>query len=617
MADRRTLILGALGVVVTAVAVIALVVGYESPLKVRGTVTDDNGIPVEGAIVRIQTTETTTRTDEHGRFAIPVPGPDEGVYLTAWAEGYYIVGGDEHYAEDDIRLSLRALPAVDDPGYEWISYDYSGPLLMSISRSMILPDDFWLPSRSTDPLQFGRSLDPQMLTRSSEPLFARRSDVPTALVGGGTQACAGCHSRELARLEVDLPGDQWLLDAHGNAASNPRFLTMYLGTDVDGNAGPPTRFTDDPDHGPIPLPPDPTLPYFGPGYRLDFPDSFGNCAACHTPMASVEDPYGVDPSSVAGVAADGIGCDFCHKVWDVHLDAETELPDPERPGVLSFEFLRPSPGQAIFVGPYDDVAPGEDTYVPLYSESAFCASCHYGVFGGTVVYDSYGEWLRSPYADPATGQTCQDCHMPPTGATVFADPAQGGLQRDPDTIPGHLMPGAADVDLLQAAVSLSMDASVEGGALVVTVEILNDQTGHHVPTDSPLRHMILLVEVTGPEGPLQLLDGPVVPSWGGVGDPAEGRYAGQPGTAYAKVLEELWTGVSPTGAYWNPTRVVSDNRIPAMGSDTTVYRFADPGTGGVEVEVTLLFRRAYLDLAMQKGWPINDIVMETASVTIP
>ncbi len=578
MADRRALVLAAAAVVAIAVAVTAVVVGYESPLKVRGTVTDDNGIPIEGAVVRIQTTETATRTDEHGRFAIPVPGPDEGVRLTAWAEGYYIVGGDEHHVGDEVSLVLRPLPVADDPGYEWISYYYSGPLMI--------------------------------MTRSFDPVM---------LVGEETQACAGCHSRELPwfELEVDLPVDQWLLDAHGNTASNPLFLTMYLGTDVDGNASPPTRFTDDPDHGPIPLPPDPTLPYFGPGYRLDFPDSFGNCAACHTPMASVEDPHGVNPSSVTGVAAEGIGCDFCHKVWDVHLDAETDLPDPNRPGVLSFEFRRPPPGQAIFAGPYDDVAPGEDTYVPLYSESAFCASCHYGVFGDTVVYDSYGEWLRSPYADPAAGQTCQDCHMPPTGATVFAAPAEGGLERDPDTIPGHLMPGAADVDLLQAAVSLSMHAYVENGALVVTVEIINDQTGHHVPTDSPLRHMILLVEVTGPDGPLALIEGPVVPDWGGVGDPADGRYAGLPGTTYAKVLEELWTGVSPTAAYWNQTRVLSDNRIPAMGSDTTVYRFAGPGPGGAKVEVTLLFRRAYIDLADQKGWTIDDIVMETASASIP
>ena len=58
--------------------------------------------------------------------------------------------------------------------------------------------------------------------------------------------------------------------------------------------------------------------------------------------------------------------------------------------------------------------------------------------------------------------------------------------------------------------------------------------------------------------------------------------------ADAKVLEELWTGVTPTGAYWNPTRVVSDNRIPALANDTTAYTFAAPPEGDVTIEVTLI-----------------------------
>ena len=86
--------------------------------------------------------------------------------------------------------------------------------------------------------------------------------------------------------------------------------------------------------------------------------------------------------------------------------------------------------------------------------------------------------------------------------------------------------------------------------------------------------MILLVQVSDSDGEmLKQIDGPVVPEWGGVGDPDAGYYAGLPGTAYAKILMEVWTQVTPTGAYWNPTRVVSDNRIPAMESDTTRYVF--------------------------------------------
>lgn len=61
-------------------------------------------------------------------------------------------------------------------------------------------------------------------------------------------------------------------DAHGKSASNPRFLSMYFGTDLQGNRSPLTRHTRNLDYGRVPIPPDLSKPYFGPGYKLDFPD---------------------------------------------------------------------------------------------------------------------------------------------------------------------------------------------------------------------------------------------------------------------------------------------------------------------------------------------------------
>jgi hypothetical protein len=49
-------------------------------------------------------------------------------------------------------------------------------------------------------------------------------------------------------------------DAHAKAAENPRFLTMYNGTDVEGNRSPLTRRLYRKDYGVVPLPPDPILP---------------------------------------------------------------------------------------------------------------------------------------------------------------------------------------------------------------------------------------------------------------------------------------------------------------------------------------------------------------------
>ena len=208
--------------------------------------------------------------------------------------------------------------------------------------------------------------------------------------------------------------------------------------------------------------------------------------------------------------------------------------------------------------------------------------------------------------------------MPPLGVSHFARPDQGGLERDPDTIFSHRMPGAADEELLGNALTLSAEARREGSTLIVDVTVVNDQTGHHVPTDSPLRQVILLIEARKLGGkPLNLLEGPVIPDWGGIGDPEDGYYAGLPGKAYAKILQELWTEVTPSGAYWNPTRIVSDNRLAAFESDTSSFSFDLESEDEATIQIKLIFRRAFIEMMDQKSWDAPDILMEELFIPIP
>jgi hypothetical protein len=405
---------------------------------------------------------------------------------------------------------------------------------------------------------------------------------------------------------------EWQADAHSQSAVNPRFLTMYNGTDVHGNRSPPTRYATTREYGNYPLRPDPRQPYYGPGYRLDFPYTAGNCATCHVPAQAAKPgkAYAADPNQAAGIETEGVFCEFCHKIGDVTLNPATGLPYPNRPGVLSLRLHRPEEGQQLFFGSFDDVT-RRVSYLPLEEYSAFCAPCHFAVFWDVVIYDSYGEWLRSPYSDPETGQTCQDCHMPLAGYDYFVFPERGGLRRDPNRIFSHKMTGAMDEELLRSAVTMTTTARLQRDTVVVQVSITNDRTGHHVPTDSPLRHLILLVQATDGQGQaLPLQDGSTVPEWGGIGDPHKGYYANLPGKVFAKVLMEWWTEITPSGAYWNPTSVVSDNRIAAFETDTSTYTFAAPQEGETTVEVTLLFRRAFKELMDQKGWNVPDTVME-------
>jgi hypothetical protein len=207
--------------------------------------------------------------------------------------------------------------------------------------------------------------------------------------------------------------------------------------------------------------------------------------------------------------------------------------------------------------------------------------------------------------------------MPGTGAEFFAHPEKGGRKRNPNTIVSHRMPGARDPDLLRNAVSLTLEAEQVQEGIRVKTKVVNDRTGHHVPTDSPLRHLILIIRAYGSDGSqLSLKTGPVLPEWCGSGNPADGYYAGLPGKVYAKLLEEIWTGVSPTGAYWSPTRIVMDTRLAAFESDTGNFLFIAPNSGNVRIEAVLLYRRAYKRLMDLKGWTDPDIVMESAAVSI-
>jgi hypothetical protein len=521
-------------------------------------VLDQDGQPIDGATVRIQATQHATLSDAQGGFILYGFQPGQSVTVSAWKDLYYCAKQENVTPPaQDIELVLRLYQTSDNSQYAWVP-----------------------------------------------PI--------------GESSCYSCKA-EVTQVWLDN-------DAHGKSASNPLFLTMYTGTDMQGHQSPPTRYTRG-DYGQIPIPPDFSQPYFGPGYKLDFPDSAGNCAACHTPSTAIANPYGVDPTQLSGVDQFGVHCDFCHKIAAVKLDAQSGLPYPNMPGVLSMDIRRPFPEDQeryqLFFGSFDDDnVPEEDTNLPLLSQSRFCAPCHYGIFWDTLVYNSYGEWLDSPYSDPMTGKTCQQCHMP---APTLLDgqpltnvaPGKGGVERDPSTIHAHTFPGAASEELLQNALTLQASAQVQGDQVWVEVSLSNDQTGHHVPTDSPLRHLILLVEATNESREaLTLLEGETIPEWGGIGNPQEGYYAGLPGKAFAKILVELWTGISPTGAYWNHTRVVSDNRLAAFATDKSRYLFAMPRPGSARISVQLIYRRAFRLLAEQKGWEIPDILMEAQEMML-
>ncbi len=370
---------------------------------------------------------------------------------------------------------------------------------------------------------------------------------------------------------------EWEQSSHATSATNPLFLAVFEGKDRSGHAT------------------------GGPGYRLDFPLAKGNCAACHVPALALNAPFDTDPSRAGGVGADGVSCDVCHKVREAAVDDSGG-----RPGVLSYAFARPLPGKDAFFGQLDDVIAGPDSFNALYRESRYCAPCHHGTFWRVRAYSEFEEWAASAYAK--RNIQCQDCHMKlRTDRRRFALEKEGGVVRDPGMISSHVQYGLNDEPFMREAVTLSTRAEAQGYRVRVRVSVRNSGAGHHLPTGSPMRNMILLVEASDARGrPLPLVEGDRVPDWAGKGSVQRGDYAGLPGKGFAKILTDLveypadprqgrrFARVQPA-PYWRPTVVASDTRIAAEATDQSKYVFAlaDPSAAPVTVRTRLVYRRTF------------------------
>ena len=401
---------------------------------------------------------------------------------------------------------------------------------------------------------------------------------------GSDLGCRQCHEEGSNPKYNGHPiYNEWVNDGHSQSATNPFFLSVYNGTKYDP-MGSGYQVAD-------------------PGFKLDNPLLNGNCAACHAPLAVTGEAVEVDINTISPLAKEGINCDFCHKIWNVHISEETNLPYIDRPGLLSYKFARPStlnPEAQILFGPLDDADHQGSIKLDLYNDSQYCAPCHYGVFWDTPIYNTYGEWLNSSYSDPKNGQTCQDCHM--LAEDRFYNHNMMIRKKETDKDEGK------DKDkLLKQAVALSIDAKYnkKKDRIIVSVFVRNVGAGHKLPTGSPLRHLIMLVEVNDTADPpvhLPQLAGDTIPEWGGVGNPELGYYSGLPGTFFGYILMDKTNNNVPAISYWNPTEIILDTRIHPRDEIEKKYEFAAPEMGNANVTVDVIYRYAYKDLMDTKEW---------------
>lgn len=395
--------------------------------------------------------------------------------------------------------------------------------------------------------------------------------------------CGDCHSSIIYK--------QWSNNSHAKSASNPLFFDLYNGTDASGNKK------------------------VQPGYKIDYEYSNGNCGNCHAPAAAINNFNNVDMNNLTQAEKLGVSCDFCHKVKDVKLNLNSSV----FTGVMNYEMLRPPEDHQIFFGPYTDVL-DPDVYSEKFSQSLFCAPCHRGGYWGIPIYDSYDQWANSQYAKE--GVSCQDCHMTPDGKTTNFAPGKGGVERDPKTIYTHILYGSRDSAFIASAVKLSVKVAIKKGNAVVDVVVENTGAGHHIPTDQPMRNILLVVRAFDSKGKELKYNGKnIIPFWGGRGNVKDGNYEGYPGKGFAKILFEDWTqyerikvGPKSQQIYpapqWRTVKIKYDTRIPAMGQDKSKYEFELNKTGNAYTVVcSLIYRRTFKSWAQMKNWNLKDLVI--------
>ncbi len=394
--------------------------------------------------------------------------------------------------------------------------------------------------------------------------------------------------------------DQWVGSEMAMAGQNRWVYDLYNGTGTAGGMG-GFVYTRDSVHA------------------ANNPNS--ECASCHQPESWVKQPFCAleDINHLSQNAIHGVSCDLCHKIADV------DESKPNYPGIY--------PGVVTVTRP-DDGLPTQVEYGVLgdsdYTEeyimrgsyqpqmtAAMCGTCHQdkndpdedGDFeeeNGIVSEPTYLEWRNGPYGDPESPLyiTCITCHMPSFGDSLACETimAPNPPIRDPETIRSHDVEGSG-ATFVEKALDVQVSGAMAGNTIDAEVRITNVGAGHFVPTGVAIRNVILLVTAWRLEDGLVLdpTGEQTVHPLGGVGDPAQGYYAGLPGKLYARVFGDA-DGQWPA-FYTEATSVLFDNRIPPLESDTTRYSFeVPPGGGTFAVNARVIYRRAFRSLIDAKGW---------------
>lgn len=518
--------------------------------SVSGTVVDQAGAPVPGAMVMQGGGEVQLETGADGAFEIEMTQSLPGTPTLVAAKVGYRAAGVEIFAlqEEPLVLVLYAVEAPDNAGGYRFGHPGVGDATVDISTQ------YCGHCHTTFAKQFNSS---------AHARAARDPFVQDLYAGVAPLSEAECEARGGVMKSGAVPGDP-------QSAQSRCYLGFGVLPDLNPGCGTASKGCDDPSLT-----------------GADEPDRFGACADCHG--FGMDGPAGGrDLLEAEGIGYQfGVHCDACHHVRDVDLEAP-----PGGAGRLVMQRPREhldTPGsplrQAMF-GPLPDV-PNPfmgGSYQPKFSSADFCAGCHEQsqaalvpgsslaprFASGLPTHSTYTEWSEGPFAE--AGVPCQGCHMPVIegmfNSLDVATPDSAGLtfgfQRTAERTRSHSFRGPlTEVPgmprLLDGAVAVDVFYTAEAGTLSLDVDLTNVACGHAVPTGEPMRSLIMLVRVRGcgedfdPTGGLTVPEGAGSLARGVAG--AEVTFAGStitwPAASSLAALGLSVRVVRPTATYWD------------------------------------------------------------------
>ncbi len=273
------------------------------------------------------------------------------------------------------------------------------------------------------------------------------------------------------------------------------------------------------------------------------------CLNCHSPAGMVLG----DLALVRKVSWEGITCDYCHSIRDVNVAGPNPAARVEYTNIKS--------------GPWKDVvSPAHGTvYSAVHTSSLICATCHeYRNSLGFSVLTTYSEWKGSSYGKE--GKHCQTCHM----FTVHGDVVDARLVQTGDhDVNLHEMPGSHSAQQLNRAIRTQFSVAREASQVKVTVKLTNAGAGHEVPTGSPMRQLILEVQLS----------------------PYQGGQTQRQERVYARTVEDQ-KGEKlqrEPAAFLKAAKTVQDTRIAPLETRTETFSFDLPPGKRAKVEANLYY----------------------------